>query len=205
MFILLLGSYGVSAQSTFGVKVALGTLQASETESMVSTDGIVVSHNLKFLDYSNANSIGLYANKEANFLFVQAEVLYTTYKANYSIISYIDDDLPTTMLEETSQNLDLHVIGGLKFNNFKIGVGPVFHKSLDFNSDLSQFGFYNEKRRNLSAGFQAMIAYDLGLFTVDLKYEDAFNNVGDHIYFGNNKSKFKSNLSVLTLGLGIGF
>lgn len=203
--LFLVSSISIFAQSKFGVKVATGKTLASQSSSLVSPDNRTLTHNLDFLNYSASKSVGFFANREMGFLFAQGEVLYTNYKANYLISSLIDEELPFNKVQEVYNNLDLHIIGGLVFKNFKIGVGPVFHKSLDFSSDLNSFSFYNEKRRNLNAGFQAMVAYDFGPMTIDLKYEDNFNNVGDHIYFGSNKSKFNSTINSITLGLGIGF
>ena len=50
-----------------------------------------------------------------------------------------------------------------------------------------------------------MVAYSIGPVTTDVRYEDMFSNVGDHIYLVSNKSKFKSDMNAVSIGLGIGF
>jgi len=201
----LFSGLSLSAQNTIGFKVAAGKVIAGETSAMIINQESRITHDVDFLNFSPSKSIGIYANRDFGFLFVQGEALYTSYSANYLVRSYIDENVPEPNITEEYNNLDLHVIGGIKINNLRIGVGPVLHKSIDFNSGLNNFDFYNEKRRDTNMGFQAMIAYELGPVRIDLKYEDNFSKVGDHIYNGDSSTKFKSDISAISLGLGIGF
>ena len=201
----LLAGLSTSAQNKLGIKVSAGHIMADETSALIINEDNRITHDISFMEYTPAKSVGMYANKDFGFLFVQGEVMYTNYSTKYLVRSYIDENVPTPNITEENNNLDLHIIGGIKVNNFRIGVGPVLHKSIDFNSGLQNFDFYNEKRRDTNMGFQAMIAYDLGPVRIDVKYEDNFSKVGDHIYNGSNQTKFKSDISALSLGLGIGF
>lgn len=203
--LLIVASLGVNAQGQFGVRVSAGQVLASEAQDMVIVDGVRISHNIQFIDFTPTRSIGFFARKQFGFLFAQSDMSISSYKSNFEVQSYIDDNIPNSIATETHTNLDLSVIGGINIKNWNIGVGPVFHKTLDFDSELYSYEFYTEKRRNLNAGFQAMIAYSLGPVTIDVRYEDMFSNVGEHIYLGSNKSKFKSDMNAISIGLGIGF
>ena len=66
LMLLTIGS--LNAQSTFGVKASIGMLNAQETESMVSVDGTIISHDLKFLDYT------------INFQRTALEILWVAFK-----------------------------------------------------------------------------------------------------------------------------
>lgn len=201
----LFSGLSLSAQNNIGVKVAAGKVIAGETSAAIISSENRITHDIEFVDFTTSKSVGIYANRDFGFLFVQGEALYTNYNANYMVRSYIDDNVPSPSISEEYNNLDLHVLGGVKINNLRLGVGPVLHKSIDFNSGLNDYEFYNEKRRDVNMGFQAMVAYDLGPVRIDLKYEDNFSKVGDHIYNGNNATKLESDISSISLGLGIGF
>ncbi len=203
--LFLLTALSINAQGQFGVRVSAGQVLASDAQDMVIIDGIRVSHNLKFIDFTPTRSVGFFARKQFGFLFAQSDVSVSSFKSNFEVQSYIDDDIPNTTATETHTNLDLSIIGGINIKNWIIGVGPVFHKTLDFDSDLYNYEFYSASKRNLNAGFQAMIGYAIGPVTIDVRYEDMFSNVGDHIYLGSNKSKFKSDMNAISIGLGIGF
>jgi len=203
--LIMISAFTLSAQSQFGVRASAGQIMAAEASNIVSTDGMTISHDLKFMDFSPTQSIGLFMNKKFGFLFAQGEIAYSAYTANYEVQSFIDDNNPNIIAQESIKNLDFNVIGGISHKNWKIGVGPIFHKSLDFDSDLYQYDFYSEKKRSVNAGFQGMIGYSLGPVTIDVRYEDMFSNVGDHIYLGNSRSKFGSDMNAISLGLGIGF
>jgi hypothetical protein len=200
--IISVGSY---AQSQFGIRASVGQIMADEASNIVSTDGVRISHDLRFVDFSSTRTIGFFANKRFGFLFAQGEIAYSTFQSNFEVRSFIDDNNPTLPASETHNNVDLSVIGGVAYKNWKIGVGPVFHKSIDFSSDLYQYEFYSENLRNVNAGFQASVGYSLGPVTIDLRYEDLFSNVGDHITLGNARSKFGSDMNSISLGLGVGF
>lgn len=203
--LFLVSALSINAQGQFGVRVSAGQTLASEAQDMVIVNGVSISHDLKFIDFTPTRSIGFFAKKQFGFLFAQSDVSLSSYKTNFEVQSYIDDNVPNDTAEETNTNIDLSVIGGVSIKNWSIGVGPVFHKTLDFDSDLYNYEFYSENKRNLNAGFQAMVAYSIGPVTIDVRYEDMFSNVGDHIYLENNKSKFKSDMNAISIGLGIGF
>ncbi len=200
---MTLVTVSLSAQTGFGVKFSAGIINADETSTQISADGVTVSHNLGYQSHSPYTNLGVYAHRRFDFLFVQTELNYAQFSTNYWINSNIDDVNPLTILEEKNQNLELQIIGGLQFEKMRFGVGPIFRKSLAFESPLADYDFYQENKRTLSGGFQFMAGYDFGLINVQLKYEDMFSNLGDHIYAGNNRTKLNSNLSLLSLGIGI--
>jgi len=203
VLVMLFISGSLSAQSGVGIKLSAGKINAKETTSPISSDGMTISHNLSYQSHAPYTNLGVYAHRRFEFLFVQSELSYSQFTTSYEVRSNIDDVNPVTEIEEKQKSIELQVIGGVQINNIRIGVGPVFRKSVGFDSPLSEFEFYEENKKSISGGFQLMAGYDFGLLNIQLKYEDMFNKVGEHIYSGSSKTKLNSNMSLISLGIGI--
>ena len=193
----------MTAQTKFGIKANGSYMMADQAESMVIDQGIV-TQDVNFLGYQSAKSIGFFTNTKFDFLFLQTELLYASYTAEYFVTSYIDDLLSNPFVEQYN-NLDVQIIAGLNKNNFKFGVGPIFHKSIDFQSDFETAPNYTGRKKGLTYGFQGIVGYEFGAFHIDLKYASDFNRVGGHLAFNEERTKFNSSISSLSIGVGLGF
>jgi len=201
---LLFGAMTVSAQMKFGVKAGIAQMMAPSETSEVLNKYNVVTHDLEFVELSPAVSIGLFTQSKMGYLFFQSELLYNSYTTSYNVRSLIDDSNNPDLVE-TNKNVNLNLIAGITKKNIRLGVGPVFSYSIDFDSPLAAYNFYLEKDRRLKNGFQGILGYNFGMFHVDLNYITQFNKVGDHISYGSDEDAFDSKVSSLGVSVGVGF
>ncbi len=201
---LFVGALSMSAQMKFGVKAGINNMMASSQTSEVLNKYNVITHQLEFVDISNAYNVGVFTKSTMGYIFFQSELLFNTYETEYKVRSFIDDnDNPSVI--ETNKNVNLQFIAGVTRKNFRLGVGPIFSYSLDFDSPLASYEFITDKSRALKNGFQGIIGYDFGMFHLDVNYTRLFNTVGDHIFYGSEDSEFDSKISSIGLSLGVGF
>jgi hypothetical protein len=109
---------------------------------------------------------------------------------NFDVKSFSKEYIPDEVMSESFHYIDIQVMGGLTENGLRIGVGPVIHLLAGHDTELAQLDQYNEKLRKVSFGFSGCIGFDTGIFSFDLKYENAFRTVGDHVWYVNRKSRF---------------
>jgi len=192
-------------QSTYyGMKLSGGIITTKEENSQVGNESDYVVHEIKYSQASPMMSAGFFAQKSAGFLFYQANLLYTNYNVSYNVTSY-DNRQVAPILKEYFHYIDFEVFGGLNINNFRIGVGPVVHVLAGHNSELTSIPEYQDKIKGHTFGFKSGLGYNIDRYFIDLKYENSFRTVGDHIYYGNRKSTWKGTPSNVTLSFGVGF
>ncbi len=191
------------AQSSFGVKLNYSSDISSAGElSYIGANQDVPSYQLEFVNSKPSFSAGLYHQYRAGYLYSQSELLVRKSTLEFQSTSFNDDINANGLFEENSTFIDIPVMGGVYVKGFTLGVGPIFHFLVNHESQLEDLSYYNKSNRTLSSGFQAMIGFDLKNLHFDIRYENTFNTVGQHITYANNKaSGFKTNPNVLTLGV----
>ncbi|MBK9257777.1 MAG: hypothetical protein IPM42_20150 [Saprospiraceae bacterium] len=187
----------------YGIKIAAGPVLATPELTLVGNESDFVVHEVKFRSSRLMHSYGLFAQKKAGYLFGQADLLYSNYGMSFDVLSFSSDEIPGRIMSENFHYADLQILGGLTGNGFRIGVGPVVHILAGHNTELDQLEQYVEKLRKVSFGFSGMIGYEVGAFTFDLKYENAFRTLGDHVWYGNRKSRFIQTPNSLTLSVAV--
>ena len=204
--LLLLIACNVEAQTKFGVKSTYGIFSTKTSNTLVSTNGISYSEDLRFISNSNSKSLGVFFIKDFKPLFIQTDLLYTSYNSKYMVQQFSESIIPDQMEYERFKNFDLSIIAGLTINCFKIGVGPVFHKNLDLETDLSKYNFFINNLQSLTAGFQLSIGYILGPLHLEIRAEDMFSQVGDHFKLPRGqKNKFDNKQSLFQFQVGLAF
>jgi len=203
-FILL--NLSINAQSRFGVKASYEVHLSSPSYTDFSRDGIIYHNRINFLENTNGQAVGLFFNRQFNFLFLQGDLLYNQYNSLYMVEFLSETGMSPEYVEEQFKTLDIAITAGYRFKNFDIGVGPIIHKKLELESGLSQFDFYTDNSKSLTMGFQFAAAYNWGPFRLEAKLEDMFAKVGEHIGFSKGRrNKFDTAQSLFKLQLGIGF
>jgi hypothetical protein len=136
-------------------------------------------------------------------MFFQPEVLYTTYEQTLELESYTEEASPRVSNEfvESFQQFDIPLYAGVKFKNVKIGVGPVFHIGQNIDSELSSFNKIELRPSTISAGIQTGVGIDFKFFSLDLKYQNDFNQATDHIYFNNYNRNLNNSVSSFRVGM----
>ncbi|MBK9150060.1 MAG: hypothetical protein IPM26_03365 [Saprospiraceae bacterium] len=189
--------------SRYGVKIAAGAVLASPELTLVGNESDYVVNEVKFKSAEMLKSIGVFGQKKFGYLFVQGDLLYSNYGMNFDVKSFSTELIPDQVMSESFHYIDLQVMGGLTGNGFRIGVGPAIHILAGHNTELTQLEHYNEKLRDISFGFSGGIGYDTGIFSFDLKYENVFRTLGDHVWYGNRKSRFVETPNSLTVAVAI--
>lgn len=219
VFAILTLSVTVNAQSKFGVKASVSHVFAKPTSVLHSSNGWTYTNQVYFLGQSGARSVGLFWKKNLDFLFIEADVSYASYTAQYKIldISEMGPQLiepPTTggpkestgiRYTQAYKNLDIGLLAGIHVCNLEIGLGPIFHRTISLDSQLEQVDGIKDRRKLIDPGFLFKVGYNIGPINVALKYEDFFLKAGEHFTLDNKKLKFDSPLNSIKLEFAIGF
>ncbi len=188
----------------FGPKISVAYITTPQEHSLIGNDNDYVVHDIMYSSSSPMYSGGLFMQKHAGFLFYQANLSYSYFKTKYDVKSY-DNRNFSPVMSESFHYIDFNVVGGLLINNFRIGVGPVVHVLGGYNSELEVIPEYNNRIKSHTFGFTSSVGYNFkGLF-IDLRYENSFRSIGDHIYYGERKSSFKGSPNNFSINLGYGF
>lgn len=192
-------------QSFFiGPRLSAGYIVAPQEHSLVGNENDYVVHDIMYANSSPMFSGGIFAQKHAGFLYYQSSLSYTYFKSNYDVKSYDNRNFNPEMSEKFHY-IDFNVSGGLLINNFRLGVGPVVHFLGGYASDLEVIPEYNNRIKKVTFGFTSGVGYNFGNIFVDLKYENSFRSIGDHIYYGPRKSSFKGSPNNFSIQVGYGF
>lgn len=192
-----------NAQIKFGVRAGLNTAD-------VTTDQIRIENgqDLEDLGISVANAnYGLHfgAVIQAQIgkrFFLQPEVLLSSNSIDYKVENLGEAETFTSISRETYQYLDIPIMMGLKFGPLRLQGGPVAHKFLNSNSDLSDLPGYEPEFDDWNWGYQTGVGLDIWRFMIDVKYEGTFQNQGEHFNFFGKEYDFdtKPGRFVATLG-----
>lgn len=195
-----------SKEQTFfyGPKLSVAYIITPQEHSLVGNNNDYVVHDIMYNNSTPMYSGGFFMQKHAGFLFYQSNVAYNYFKSNYDVKSYDNRDFSPVM-SESFHYIDFNLSGGLLINNFRIGVGPVLHILAGYRSDLEVIPEYNNRIKSTTFGFTGGIGYNFGNIFIDLKYENSFRSIGDHIYYGHRKSSFKGSPNNFSLHLAYGF
>lgn len=188
----------------FGPKMGAAYIITPQEHSLVGNENDYVVHDIMYSNSSPMYSGGMFMQKHAGFLFYQANLTYSFFTANYDVKSY-DNRNYNPVMKEKFHYVDFIMTGGLLIDNFRIGVGPVVHVLAGYHSDLEIIPEYNNRIKSHTFGFTSGIGYNFGSIFVDIKYENSFRSIGDHIYYGPRKSSFKGSPNNFSLTVGYGF
>src|SRR5690606_23025066 len=192
-------------QSFFIVpKLSAAYIIAPQEHSLVGNENDYVVHDIMYSNSSPMYSGGIFAQKHAGFLFYQSSLSYSYFKSNYDVKSYDNRDFSPVMSEQFHY-IDFNISGGLLIDNFRLGVGPVVHFLGGYQSDLEVIPEYNNRIKKITYGFTSGIGYNFGNIFIDVKYENSFRSIGDHIYYGPRKSSFKGSPNNFSVHVGYGF
>lgn len=140
---------------------------------------------------------GLTSQLELGNFFVQPEFIFTTVTNDLTIEDLSEDGI-TEIGKQRFNNLDIPIIAGFKFGNFKVGAGPVGTISLSSKSDL--LDEYEMEQKTSSWGYQVGAGFEFDKFNVELRYEGNLSSIGSGIKIGNTRYNFdqRSNQVILS-------
>lgn len=188
-----------------GIKLSGGAIMAREETVYIGSGKDQIVHEIQLSNALPQYSAGFWVQKRFGWLYSEVNALYTYYGMAFDVTTYKEDGRPPKRMIERFGYIDLQAMGGLFSNNFRLGVGPVMHILTNQKSQLLNLENYNQKLRNVSYGFSFAVGYDLGRFSIDLKFDKAFRTIGDHIYYRYSKSQFFETPDGLTLAIAYSF
>jgi hypothetical protein len=205
LFILIFSSKGYTQDATYGFKGGIAAIIAGAEITEVGDEEQVFTHEVKFTGASPSYQAGFFFNKKFNSIFFQSDLLYNHYSMNYLVRSSIYTDIPNEEVGENFHYIDFGLRAGLTANGFSLGWGPTWHRLVGYSAALSFIPRYNDKPRKNSYGFVGFLMYEYEQLVVEIKYENTFRTIGDHIYYGNSKSKFRETPDQLSILFGWAF
>jgi hypothetical protein len=195
----------VAAQTRFGIKAGLNTVDISdETLKVTDKEGL---EQLK-LSVDNADygiNIGLYLLAKAKNFYIQPELIYNSNATDYKLDDFDNLGFTDSIVTEKYQYLDVPIMLGLRLGALRIGGGPVGHVYLSNTSDLIDFPGYKQDFKNISWGWQAGLGLDLWAINLDVRYEGNLTEFGDHFNFFGNKFHFSDTPTRVIATIGISF
>lgn len=189
----------------YGLKLSAGAIMAREEITYIGNEKDQIIHQIKLADAMPQFNVGFWGQKRFGWLYSELNVLYSRYGMGYDVTTFTISGAPTERKIEKFGYVDFQAMGGLIANGFRIGVGPVMHILAHHDSGLISLENYNQKLRKVSYGFSGAIGYDIGKFSIDIKYDKAFRTVGDHIYYRYKKSQFFETPDGITFAVAYSF
>lgn len=148
--------------------------------------------------------LGFFGRGYIKNTFIQPEFLYS--KHNYTTrISSINLD---TLRNIKISRVDLPImIGYSKKDKFRIMIGPVYTKQMQYSPFVDEF--YDIDMKNFfklgSWAAQAGFGFDFGSLCIDIRYETNLSAFGDKVEIRGQTYKFDYRSSIIQATIGIDF
>jgi hypothetical protein len=203
LFILLGIGTAVNAQRDFGFKTSIGVSLAPDETTYAGEVFDYINHEIKYKGTNIIKSVGVFGQEKFGYLYGRAELAYTTFTQEYNVRSFVQfGQIPRNVFEKF-QFVDFQLMAGISQNNIRLGVGPVAHILVGHDTGLDFVSGYNDNLRGITYGFTTAVGLDAGRFHLDLRYENNFRTVGDHINYGTRNARFKNKPHTVNITLGI--
>ena len=202
--ILFFVAYQGNAQFDLGIRFQTGLQNQQQAESIyLLGPNKSVDYKLEFQSISNTQSVGVYSQFNFGWLYFQPEVLYTRFDKQFLVEDFKSEVSGMQVYTEEYQQFDIPINAGLRFNNFRIGGGPVFQFIQELNTELSELRNIEISPKNITAGFQGGIGFDYKVLHFDVKYQRNFASVSDHLFFASTPTKLKNTSSQIQFGVAL--
>jgi hypothetical protein len=204
-FLLCIIGSSAFSQTRYGAKVSYGVLTPRNEIVQVGDENDYVIHEVKYYASDPVFSFGGFQMTTFNYLFLQTDLMISSHTLKFEVSSIEEGMLVKERSSEKWNFIDFQVIAGVTQNNFRLGVGPLFHVVTGYKDALENVYSYQNKRRGLNTSFSGLIGYDYNQFSFELKYQGALRTIGDHIYWGPYRSRFRETPDVISFAFGVSF
>jgi len=198
-------SVSLSAQWNVGVKVAYGSVAQKSAKIEVIPQSDYIVYDLEYVGSTAVTSIGFMAHNDLGPLFLQTEILATTFGADFYVNGYKSNSDNPGVYRETYYFVEIPFNAGVNFKNFKFGLGPVVDIKVDQNSELASMEDYRDTSKSMDFGFQGLLGYNAGIFHFDLKYVNKFTSIVDGFSLGYDKFRYGKSANRLSMSVGVAF
>lgn len=205
LLLAFLTAGAVNGQSSYGVRTSIGVSLAANETTYAGEVFDYINHEVTYQGSNLVKSLGVFGQRKFGPLYVRGEATYTTFEQEYRVRSFIQFGQAPKTLQETYQFIDFNIMSGLTHKNVRLGVGPVAHILIDRTEPLDFISGYSETNRVLTWGFVTSVGFDAGRLSLDVRYENSFRRIGDHINYGNRDAGFEGRPHVVSLVAGFSF
>lgn len=198
-------SLAINAQWKVGPKVSLGYIaQKSEVINVVPMSDFIV-YDFEYVGSTPVTSIGFMAVNDLGPVFLQAEVLATTFGMDFYLNGYGGERDNGRIYSQKHYMVEIPFNAGVKIQDFKLGLGPVMDINVDIDSEFKDVENYRDTSKKMDFGFQSMAGYSAGIFHFDVKYVYKFTSIVDGFAFGHDQMKYRKSANRLTFSVGMTF
>jgi hypothetical protein len=194
-----------NAQVALGVKTSVGVSLAPNETTYSGQVFDYINHEVTYKGSNIVKSIGVFGQQKFGYLFGRAELSYTTFTQEYDVRSFVQFGQGTQNVFERYDFIDFQLLAGLTHENLRFGVGPVAHILVGYSPALDFISGYSDNNRAITYGFTTSVGVDAGMFSIDVRYENNFRTIGQHISYGDRNSGFESKPHVVNITLGVSF
>lgn len=182
-FIILLGiltSVSSFAQFKFGVRggVNFNNIKIEQP----ANEPIQISY-----DKGMGFHFGATTQLQISAFYLQPEFIFSTVSHDVTLDDIRDNGLKE-IGDQRFNKLDIPILAGLKFGNFKLGAGPVGTIMLSSKSEL--LDKYEMNKKSSSWGYQLGAGFDFDRFNIELRYEGNLSALGSGVKIGNTVYNF---------------
>ena len=193
------------AQWQVGPKVSGGIISQSSSVIPIMPITDYTSYYMEYVGSSSVRSIGFMAFNDLGPVFLQAEVMATSYALDFALGTYKQEGAVTDIYTERYYFVEVPFAAGVNVKNFKFGVGPVLEFNVQKESELSAMEDYVDRSKGTDFGFHGLVGYRKGILHFDLKYIYKFASMVDDFSFDYDEFLYKKSANRLILGIGIAF
>lgn len=195
-FIILIGIITTAssfAQFKLGVRGGVNFNNISINQS--ATEPIQISYEKGMGFHFGATS-----QLQISSFYLQPELMFSTVSHDVTLKDIQENGI-SEIGKQRFNKMDIPIIAGLKFGNFKIGAGPVGTIMLSSKSELLDKYEMNEKTS--SWGYQLGAGFDFDRFNIELRYEGNLSGLGSGVKIGNRIYNFdkRTNQVILTTAI----
>jgi hypothetical protein len=205
----LLAVSSVNAQLKFGVRSNVFTSTNSEQSITLQNLAPLEIIDFKYQNSNTGYSAGGFVYGSNKLLFFMTELLYQSNTSNFNLSSDENNLQRARSSRDFSvqkKSIYIPVAAGLKFGNFKVGLGPTFNFALSQSDNIGDLEAFQIKKDPYETGFQFLVGYSLfDRIHLDLKREMSFSKATDGITYHDQSIGMNNSVSKVSLSLGVLF
>lgn len=179
MYMTAMGQFSLGVNTTY-----IKALNANDHTILGDNRGYEI-YDITYLGQSNSYSIGLVGYADNERLYFMAAANYAASVHNFQLMDHINESLEHKKVSVTRQILHMPITAGVKYHQFRVGMGPDLIMQLDRQEGFSVYEGIDVREGALRTGFHIMLGYDpIPQIKCSMSYEVGFYNLADDLKYG---------------------
>jgi hypothetical protein len=162
-----------------------------------------IDNSITLQSTSNTKYVGIFTHAKFGYLFLESDFMYNQYDYYYTWANFLGGGNPYDNYSESYKFIDVSAFSGLNIGIARVGMGPVAHFLMNYDSDLKSMDFYEYDFRPVTFGWRFGTGVSYGRFHADIKYEINFHTNGYHMEFFGENQHFEKSPSKFIFSVGI--